>query len=149
MGCTEKEWQQLQAQSAANTRQSTAPIVKQIASLPAWKTAGFDSDWEMDFNRLLQQRLGRGEIKAFLYHPANLNIMLWVDKGKEKRVRYTPDFLVWELDGSTSMIEIKGFWRKADKVRFKGAMAAFPLWTWMVAKKVNGQFHMEKGLWFS
>jgi hypothetical protein len=40
--------------------------------------------------------------------------------------RYTPDFLVQDLDGSLRLEEVKGFWRDDAKVKIKVAAAQFP-----------------------
>lgn len=40
--------------------------------------------------------------------------------------RYTPDFLVQELDGTLRFEETKGFWRDDAKVKIKVAAALYP-----------------------
>ena len=57
--------------------------------------------------------------------------------------RYTPDFYVLELDGSVSLVEVKGFMRDDALVKLKVAASQFPefrfyLWQKGVLKPIKG-----------
>jgi len=51
--------------------------------------------------------------------------------------RYTPDFVIQELDGTLRCEEIKGFWRDDAKVKTKVFCAQFPF-ALRSLKKANG-----------
>lgn len=62
-----------------------------------------------------------GGIKDFKYEGIRLK---WGEDKDGNAMHYTPDFLVFENDGSMTLIETKGaFIRDRDIVRFKGARA--------------------------
>lgn len=122
MGISEAEFKQLQGNLARNGLGSQ--VKKQVE--PPRFGPKFDSGWEAVYYEKLQMDVIHGVIKMFVYHPFNLLL----DAG----VKYTPDFLIVQNDGTQIIDEVKGFWRQKDLIRFKLAVATFPCWQFRVVK---------------
>ena len=88
------------------------------------KHSDYRSNLERRYAEILEGRKIVGEIRMWLYEPASLQI--------GGGARYTPDFLVFNLDGSVEFHEVKGFWREAAKVRLRVAIEKFPMFGFFV-----------------
>lgn len=84
----------------------------------------FKSKTEARFAEQLDARRKAGEILYWRYEPISLRLV------EGERVHYTPDFMVAECDGSTTLIEVKGFMREAARLRFLAARERFPQFRW-------------------
>ena len=84
---------------------------------------------EAAYNRLLETKLGLGEIRWFRFEPINIRI--------GAKCFYSVDFLVMSYDGTIEAHEVKGYWTDDALVKFKAAAATLPF----VFKAVR----MEKG----
>lgn len=86
------------------------------------KPNGQQSKLEQQYQAHLQQRLDAGEIQWFAYERVKLRL---ADK-----TFYTPDFMVLELDGTVTLVEVKGSWSapNQDKSRVKLKVAAETYW---------------------
>lgn len=73
---------------------------------------------EASFAMSLEAQKRAGKIVLWRYERVTLKL------GDD--LRYTPDFYVLELDGSVSLIEVKGFMREDALVKLKAAATAFP-----------------------
>lgn len=82
---------------------------------------------------MLALRLGAGEFEDFQFE----GITLLLGEG----TRYTPDFTIWEHDGTLRFIEVKGPYIREDSlVKFKCAIHRFPLASWEL-------WQLNKGEW--
>lgn len=73
---------------------------------------------ETSFAMLQESRKRAGKIVLWRYERFTLKLA--------DDTRYTPDFYVLELDGSVSLIEVKGFMRDDALVKLKVAASQFP-----------------------
>lgn len=73
---------------------------------------------EATFAASLEAKRRAGEIVLWRYERVTLKLA--------DDTRYTPDFWVLELDGSVSIIEVKGFFREDALVKLKVAASQFP-----------------------
>jgi len=55
---------------------------------------------------------------------------------------YKPDFMVWHNDGLIEMEEVKGHWREAARIRWKVAIAQYPMFGFSLWTK-------QRGVWAS
>jgi hypothetical protein len=56
---------------------------------------------------------------------------------------YTPDFMTVDHLGCVCLIEVKGFWREASRVRIKVAAELFQLFTFKAVRYVGGVWRTE------
>lgn len=81
-----------------------------------------------------------GEIKAWWFEPLKVRLA--------RRTYYTPDFLIWQQDGSLEFVEIKGYRKRAcdapgeakDAVRFKMARELVPWASWRMIERSEGEW---------
>lgn len=99
---------------------------KRVLALGRMK-AGVMNKTEQAFNDYLQRILDRHEIFTFAFEPVTFKLA--------KDCRYTPDFLVHELNGHITFYEVKGFWTDDAKVKVKVASEKFPMFRFVVVKK--------------
>ncbi len=57
---------------------------------------------------------------------------------------YTPDFVIFEKDGSISFHEVKGFWREAARLRIKVAAEQWPQFRFVAVRWVKGDWEFEE-----
>jgi len=80
----------------------------------------FDSQIEMEYFKLLKDRVNKEEILWFTIQPVYELTPKFTKGGKNIRsTSYTPDFLIKHLDGSLEAIETKGFMTQASELRIK------------------------------
>jgi len=72
------------------------------------------SKWEANFARYLKWMQSKGEIKAWRYEP--ITFIFPVKRGTRF---YTPDFGVFENDGSTTYYEVKGYMTQKARTALK------------------------------
>ena len=89
--------------------------------------AGEMNKTEKEFANYLQKQLDGHKIFSFAFEPVTLKLA--------KDLRYTPDFLCHELDGTITMYEVKGFWRDDALAKIKMASEKFPLFRFVSVKK--------------
>lgn len=87
----------------------------------------YDSKTEALYAQRLDLMQKAGEIRSWIPHPFTLKLA--------DDARYTPDFLVWHNDNSTEIIEVKGFQRSRDVVRWKWARDRFPMFRWSMVQR--------------
>jgi hypothetical protein len=82
------------------------------------------SEAEREFEAHLARRERLGEIKSFRYESMTLVV-------GDHTCKYTPDFTVFELDGSVTNIEVKGgrTWEDA-LIKYKAACLIWPCFKW-------------------
>lgn len=76
-----------------------------------------------------------GQIAAWWYEALTLKLA--------DDLRYTPDFLIQENDGTLRLEETKGFWRDDAKAKTKMAAKLFPF-PLRALRKENGGWHVEE-----
>lgn len=89
--------------------------------------APYASKWEMQYAAHLELQKIVGQIQDWQYEPDTL-----VCAGGTK---YTPDFRVTYPDGAHEYREVKGLWRKQDRVRMREAAAVSPYAIALVSKR--------------
>jgi hypothetical protein len=114
---------------------ATGPKPKEEKAIPKDR---YRSGAERKYAQTLETMRLAGSIKGWAFEAVTLVV---ADDGKN-RVRYTPDFLVWTLDGGFYFVEIKGSNRKLKNAgRSKAIMARmlFP-WTFTILRYEAGEF---------
>ena len=80
----------------------------------------FDSKDEARYYEYLKKRKAKGEILNFELQPKYVLIPSFKKDGKNYRaMTYTPDFLIYNLDGSEELIDVKGFSTQQGEIRKK------------------------------
>lgn len=82
---------------------------------------------EAAFGMSLEAQRRAGKIVLWRYERVTLKLA--------DDTRYTPDFYVLELDGSVSLIEVKGFMRDDALVKLKVAATQFPEFRFYLRQK--------------
>ena len=103
-----------------------ANALKRMYALGRMK-AGEMNKTEKEFAHYLQKQLDEHKIFSFAFEPVTLKLA--------KDLRYTPDFMVHEIDGSITYYEVKGFWRDDALAKIKMASEKFPLFRFVSVKK--------------
>lgn len=57
---------------------------------------------------------------------------------------YTPDFVVFETDGTISFHEVKGHWREAARLRIKVAAEQWPQFRFVAVRYICGAWEFEE-----
>jgi hypothetical protein len=91
------------------------------------KCGEYDSKTEMLYAAYLDLQQRAGLIRKFIHHPFSVKL--------GDGAKYTIDFLVVRSDDSIEMVEVKGFARSRDVVRFKWAATKFDMWEWVMRKR--------------
>lgn len=80
----------------------------------------FDSKDEARYYEYLKKKKAKGEILNFELQPKYVLIPGFKKRGKTYRpMTYTPDFLIYHLDGSEELIDVKGFSTQQGEIRRK------------------------------
>ncbi|MDP4144145.1 MAG: DUF1064 domain-containing protein [Bacillota bacterium] len=80
----------------------------------------FDSKDEAMYYEYLKLLKAKGEIENFELQPIYELIPKFKKHGKSfRRTTYTPDFLIYHLDGSQELIDVKGFSTQQGELRKK------------------------------
>lgn len=87
----------------------------------------FDSKDEARYYEHLKKRKAKGEILNFELQPTYELISKFKKYGKTHRATtYTPDFLIYHLDGTEELIDIKGFSTQQGDLRRKLFDSRYP-----------------------
>ncbi len=89
---------------------------------------------EAEYSLLLNAQIDAGEIAAWWFEPFSLRLS-WPPEGQP--ARYTPDFLILMVDGTTIVVDVKGTGVDSDAslVRIKCAAEQYFLWEFRIVKK--------------
>jgi len=101
----------------------------------------FDSIDEFKYYEYLRKRKAKGEILNFELQPTYTLIEKFKKYGKTHRaITYTPDFLIYHLDGSLELIDVKGFSTQQGELRRKLFDSLFPdlKLTWVARNLKHG-----------
>lgn len=79
------------------------------------KRCFFRSRWERNYARHLEARKSAGEILDWSHEPKTF----WFEAIKRGTRSYLPDFLVTEMDGSETYVEVKGWMDPKSKTKLK------------------------------
>nr|PZN07857.1 MAG: hypothetical protein DIU64_11600 [Caldicoprobacter oshimai] len=83
----------------------------------------FDSQKEADYYNELKLQLMAGAIRGFCRQPEFILVEGFADR---KPVTYKADFIVFHLDGTFEIIDIKGFETEIFKIKHKQFLNKFP-----------------------
>lgn len=120
-----KGWEGYQARPAKP--QTPQQRTQALGRLPG----GEMNKTEAAYNRLLETRLGVGEIRWFKFEPINIRL--------GAKCFYSVDFMVMLADGTIEAHEVKGHWTDDALVKFKVAAASLPF-KFRAVRMVKGQF---------
>lgn len=96
---------------------------------------------EKEFANHLQRELDHHKIVSFAFEPVTLKLA--------KDLRYTPDFMVHEIDGYITFFEVKGFWRDDALAKIKMASEKFPMFRFVSVKKHSIKEIRETGSYWT
>jgi hypothetical protein len=103
---------------------------------PAKPKARGMNAWEREYANQLEMLRRAGEIEWWGFEPIRLRL--------GKGAWFTPDFCVAYPSGALVFYEVKGWFREAAKVRIKVAASLYPMFGFVVARKVSGEWiHVE------
>ena len=108
-----KGWENYAAKPAAKLQTATTKM-QALGRLPG----GEMNKTEAAYARLLETKLGLGDIRWFKFEPINIRI--------GAKCFYSVDFMVMTFDGLLEAHEVKGFWTDDALVKFKAAAASMP-----------------------
>jgi len=107
----------------------------------------YKSKTELLYAKRLAELEAAREIAGFRYEPCRINLVtgeLVADRrGHRGGPWYTPDFRVDPLHGPVEYHEVKGFWRTADRLRWRIASALHPEFTWRLVRLVKGRWSIQ------
>lgn len=121
-----KGWEKYKAQPAPKAQTATTRM-QALGRLPG----GEMNKTEAAYNRLLETRLGTGEIRWFRFEPLNIRL--------GPKCFYSVDFMVMLYDGTLEAHEVKGFWQDDALAKFKTAAATMPF-KFKAVRMVKGNF---------
>jgi len=114
-GWTHEDVRAAQERAKANPKpQTPTQKMQSLGRLPG----GVMNKTEAAYSRLLETRLGLGEISWFAFEPINIRL--------GKNCFYSVDFMVMLKSGELEAHEIKGFWTDDGLAKFKAAAAKLP-----------------------
>ena len=117
-----------------------------IAPQPKRKPAhthGVMNGVEREWAEALNDRLASGKIRGWKFEAVKLVVAPAMSGGK--RMTFTPDFLVWELDGTLSLEETKGgFIRDDAAAKLRLVPRIFPEFRFRLCQKVRGVWRVEE-----
>jgi hypothetical protein len=122
--------------TGANREDRIRPVKNPVAA----GASPYRSKWEAAMASRLDLEKRAGVIKDYQYEGLTLKLA----KGQYHR----PDFLVWHLDGSIELKQVKG-WHKNLRAGIKGlkwAMQLNPWFKWTLASRVKGGGWREETL---
>jgi hypothetical protein len=104
--------------------------------------APYRSKWEQDYAIWLAGAVADEEIAWWWYERVTYTLVPSSDH--QRGVRYTPDFIVANADGSFEIHEVKGHWRPGAKHKVKALAAMLKPIPVYVVRKVEGQWTKER-----
>ncbi len=120
--------------AAHQQRVGIPPIVLPKRKAHSVKVDGYRSKAEARYAAILEARKASGEIRDWAYESIRLRLV------DGEIVWYTPDFDVLELDGTTTLIEIKGYMREAARIRYLMARQRYPQFRFRLIWAKRNQF---------
>lgn len=70
----------------------------------------YDSKLEVEYRKLLEEQVAKGEIKSFSFHPTYILQDKFIKQGKLIRaIVYEADFVIHTLDDREIVIDLKGY----------------------------------------
>ena len=126
------------------TRWTTDQLAEHLARIKAPVPAAvepvgpkFKSKLEAEYAQMLEAQARSGLIKSWMYEGITVRLA--------DGVRFTVDFNVIALDGSLSMVEVKGPYMRDDaRIKLRVAARMFPMWSWFLVRKKRGAFVVEE-----
>lgn len=108
------------------SRKSWAEINRRrkLAPKKANPFAPYKNKWEAEYAGILAAEQLDGKWAAVRYEPASFVVIPQTEY--QRRVAYTPDFMLIDPQGRLSFIEVKGHMRKQDQLRMKAFRAIMP-----------------------
>jgi len=79
------------------------------------------SSWEANYARYLNFLKSKGQIKDWQYEPQTFEF-----RERHGTTRYTPDFMVENMDSSVEYHEVKGYFDKKSKTKIKRFRRDYP-----------------------
>jgi len=103
--------------------------------LPGWPKP--TDKWNYAYAQFLDLERHAGNIQHWWYEPVSLWLVRPNRETKDQGVRHKVDFMVWQNDGSLTMIEVKGHSRNLRDgiTRYKIAREQFPCYTWRLVTR--------------
>ena len=111
-----------------NTRKKNNPLAPPRGSWKSsWRTIGgkkkfFRSRWEANYARYLELLKLQGHIKDWLHEPK----IFWFDGIKKGCTNYTPDYQIFNKDGTHYWVEVKGWMCPRSKTKIRRFKKYFP-----------------------
>jgi hypothetical protein len=112
------------------------PDSAQAAAIPEKRRGRMNKLEERYLREVLAPQAMAGAIDGYWYEGVKLRLATgaW----------YTPDFMTVDKRGRIQLIEVKGFWREASRVRIKVAAEMYQLFTFRAVRRVGGVWETEK-----
>ena len=82
----------------------------------------FRSGWEVVYARYLQWLKGENKIKKWEYEPK----IFWFEAIRRGTRSYTPDFKIYNIDGTIEYHEVKGYMDSRSKTKIKRMKKYYP-----------------------
>lgn len=130
MNITEEEYEALLAmrRKRQGIAAPPAPAEKRKSKYGAKKTwldgICFDSKAEANYYAMLKMLVRAGEIDGFAYH-GNI-VCTEGEKSDHRAVLYEPDFILFKLDGTYEIIDVKGMETPVFKNKVKAIREKYP-----------------------
>jgi len=91
---------------------------------PSYNGVTMDSTYETRYARWLDRLVETGQIRSWTHTPVRFRI--------GEGANYTPDFLIRMPDHSLLFLEMKGYLRREDRVKYLSAAQQYPEFTWIM-----------------
>ena len=100
--------------------------------------SSYRNTWEEKFATLLELEKRTGAIQGYAYETLTFTL----SKGKRHRI----DFLIWHIDGSIELAQIKGFHKnlRASMTALKWAAQRNPWFIWTIKRLEGTLWHSER-----
>lgn len=103
---------------------------------PVYNGVTMDSTYETRYARWLDRLVETGQIRSWTHTPVRFRI--------GEGANYTPDFMVRMPDHSVLFLEMKGYLRREDRVKYLSAAQQYPEFTWtMVMYDEDGRPYVK------
>ncbi len=126
------------------TRWTTDQLAEHLARIKAPVPAAvepagpkFRSKLEAEYAQMLEAQARSGLIKSWMYEGITVRLA--------DGVRFTVDFNVLALDGSLSMVEVKGPYMRDDaRIKLRVAARTFSMFGWFLSVKRKGAWEVTQ-----
>lgn len=110
--------------------------------LPGWPNpTDKRNKWNYAYAQFLEIEKSAGNIRYWWYESQSFWLVRPDKERKEQGLRHKVDFMIWENDGSITMVEVKGYSRNLRDgiTRYKIAREQYPCYKWrLVRLEKNG-----------